>query len=233
MLLGRSHLRNGDSKETAWPYYYSAWRLNPSDKDYIDEINKAALLMPKNTPGVREVLGYHSDHVPSGSIEILPRSAWNPLRTKKMKLMGKPTRITLHHTAGYSSSSGNNTKTRAATAKCIRNIQKYHIQTNGWCDIGYHYFIDKKGGIWECRLIKYQGAHSGGTGNSKNIGIVLLGNFNNENPTFFQLKSLKKFLNYLQKKYKISKSKLHGHRDFKATACPGKNLYKRIPGLRK
>jgi len=66
----------------------------------------------------------------------------------------------------------------------IQNIYRFHAVTRGWGDIGYHYIIDRSGGIWEGR---YGGAgvRGGHLYNSKtcqnfnvgSIGILLLGNY--------------------------------------------------------
>ena len=31
----------------------------------------------------------------------------------------------------------------------IRGIQAYHMDANGYCDIAYHFIVDRFGGIWE------------------------------------------------------------------------------------
>ena len=30
----------------------------------------------------------------------------------------------------------------------IETIEKWHLEENGWAGIGYHFFINKKGGIY-------------------------------------------------------------------------------------
>lgn len=52
--------------------------------------------------------------------------------------------LTVHHTAGSNSS----TQDYSAT---MRAIYSYHIESNGWSDIAYHYLIDGKGVLYEGR----------------------------------------------------------------------------------
>jgi hypothetical protein len=40
-------------------------------------------------------------------------------------------------------------------------------------------------------------------------------------------------IKWLAKKYKVSGDKIKGHRDYADTACPGTNLEKLLPELRK
>lgn len=94
-----------------------------------------------------------------------------------------PKRITIHHTASSSNQGP-------------FEIQKFHQDTNGWCDVGYHFLIDRSGLIfqgrpfttelgpgafqsksgWPDAIGLIQGAHVLGE-NEGNIGIALIGCF--------------------------------------------------------
>ena len=100
--------------------------------------------------------------------------------------------LTVHHTAG----SNDLNQDYAAT---VRAIYSYHVQTNGWSDIGYQYLVDGHGVVYEGRSsghtshsCLYEGgdgsdfAHQTGTDelvtgahvanfNSGNAGIALMG----------------------------------------------------------
>lgn len=52
--------------------------------------------------------------------------------------------LTVHHTAG----SNDPNQDYAAT---VRAIYSYHVQTNGWADIGYQYLVDGGGTVYEGR----------------------------------------------------------------------------------
>ena len=120
--------------------------------------------------------------------------------------------IVIHHTA--------------STAKeTVEQIHNFHINNNGWAGIGYHFYIRKDGTIYRGRDEKYAGAHCENY-NSVSLGICLEGNFEIEQPTDSQLKSLSELLQHLKQKY--GNVQIVGHRDLNATACPGKNLYSKL-----
>ena len=114
----------------------------------------------------------------------------------------------------------------ASTAKeTVEQIHNFHINNNGWAGIGYHFYIRKDGTIYKGRDEKYAGAHCVDY-NSISLGICLEGNFEIEQPTDNQLKSLSELLQHLKQKY--GNVQVVGHRDLNATACPGKNLYSKL-----
>ncbi|MBN1316650.1 MAG: N-acetylmuramoyl-L-alanine amidase [Anaerolineales bacterium] len=109
-------------------------------------------------------------------------------------------------------------------------IQHLHMERKGYADIGYHYVIDEKGGIYEGRSLMVRGAHTGGH-NTGTVGIVLMGNFQEIEPTQAQIISLKELARRLVSDYKITH--LAGHRDFQpgVTVCPGDNLERLLPDI--
>jgi hypothetical protein len=84
----------------------------------------------------------------------------------------------------------------------LRAIYADHVLSNGWCDIGYNFVIDKFGGIWEGRYGGINqavlGAHTGGF-NANSFGVSMLGNYdttspNGTQPTPAMLDSLERLL---------------------------------------
>ncbi|BDS12731.1 peptidoglycan recognition protein family protein [Aureispira anguillae] len=63
--------------------------------------------------------------------------------------------------------------------------------------------------------------------NTPSINICLSGNFTKQEPSPAQLKSLKKLIAHLRKQLPQELA-VTGHRDYKATSCPGSNLYKHL-----
>ena len=91
----------------------------------------------------------------------------------------------------------------------------------GWSGIGYHFYIRKDGAIYRGRPENAIGAHASGV-NDRAFSIALEGNFNVEQLTPEQMRSLLALSKYLIKKYKIKD--LKRHMDIKNTECPGKNF---------
>jgi N-acetyl-anhydromuramyl-L-alanine amidase AmpD len=122
-----------------------------------------------------------------------------------LRARSKTTRIILHHAA--------------ATNCTVEQIDSWH-KGNGWTCIGYHFFVNKKGEVYRGRREDTVGAHASDN-NSDSIGVCAEGNFENETMPEAQKEALKELVAYLKDKYKISK--VQGHKDVNATACPGKN----------
>lgn len=101
-------------------------------------------------------------------------------------------------------------------------IHRMH-QEKGWSGIGYHYFIDKSGNIYEGRPEGAIGAHAY-KNNQNTLGICLEGNFEEELIGDEQYKALIELLKYLVLKYPINN--IEGHNDVSDTLCPGKNINK-------
>jgi len=128
----------------------------------------------------------------------------------------------------------------------LESYARYHIKNRGWSDFGYHFGIDKSGGIYISKYgkkarWKYQrhGAHciqnksiSGKiilpeSANRCCIGIVLEGNFINNNfPTLEQSKSLIKLVNELKLYFRMPINRIYRHDWFtpKQNGCPGKSF---------
>ena len=112
-------------------------------------------------------------------------------------------------------------------------IQELHMDRRGFADVAYHFLIDSEGVIYEGREIDIRGAHVQGF-NTGSVGVVLMGNFNKEQPTEVQLTSLRALVDYLRYTYEIRY--LAGHKDYPdqspdGTECPGDNLYPLLPDL--
>ena len=66
-------------------------------------------------------------------------------------------------------------------AEC-RAIQNYHMDSNGWSDIGYSFLIGGDGNVYEGRGWNKVGAHTYGF-NDVGYGIDFIGTFIDHNPT--------------------------------------------------
>lgn len=135
-----------------------------------------------------------------------------------------PKKITIHHTDTPAS----NPQAR------VRSIQEYHRNDRHWCDIGYHFLVDEAGIVYEGRSINTIGAHAGGA-NTGNIGIALIGSYNNQDPTTAQMASTAKLVAELSDKFNIalSRSTVKGHREVGTTStdCPGNRTFAKLASL--
>jgi N-acetyl-anhydromuramyl-L-alanine amidase AmpD len=122
---------------------------------------------------------------------------------------------------------------RATSASHVELIRQLH-RKRGWGDIGYHFAVDRAGRVWEARPLNWQGAHVKDH-NPGNIGIVALGNFEEQSPTEAQLEATRRHVSALMRVYDVPASRIHTHQEWQgaATACPGAPLQRYVETLRR
>jgi flagellar hook assembly protein FlgD len=156
----------------------------------------------------------------------------------------------VHHTAGTNSYSA------SQSAAIVRGIQRYHVLSNGWNDIGYNFLVDKYGQVFEGRgggIGKpVGGAHAAGF-NTGSAGIAVLGTYTSADITTSARSALAKliawrldvahvdpvknltFVSYGSDKYPagtaVRMRAVSGHRDTAFTSCPGNLLYGRLGAI--
>lgn len=109
--------------------------------------------------------------------------------------------------------------------KWLQNIQKYHQGSNNWSDIGYNLLVDNNGDIWEGRGLNYAGAHCPNF-NVLGYGICYLGD-DDPGVTDVSMKAKVALRDVFAELDRLSGKQLTrlGHRDRRATTCPGDELY--------
>ena len=171
---------------------------------------------------------------------VITRSTWCP--TNNCPPNSNPTStdvkfLIVHHTAGSNTSSD--------WAATVRSIWDYHVNNNGWSDIGYNFLLDKDGNVYQGRADDTQGAHFSGV-NSGTSGISLMGHYNTVSPTTVMIDSLKNLLAWkacvksidptatqYHASSRLNLKTISGHKDGpKATDCPGHLVYNMLPTIR-
>jgi hypothetical protein len=127
-------------------------------------------------------------------------------------------RITIHH-SGMDSA---HLRTKQESARMLEAIRAAHVRGD-WADIGYHYIIDPSGRIWEGRPVQFQGAHVK-LNNEHNLGIMVMGNFDDERPTPAALTALDGFVADRMRALRVPIGQVYTHQELNPTACPGRNL---------
>ncbi|MGY1454133.1 peptidoglycan recognition protein family protein [Streptomyces sp. SS8] len=183
---------------------------------------------------------------------IVTRKGWGAdERLRGPFLYTKTVRMAfVHHTAM------SNDYSCGQSASIIRGIYRYHVQSNGWRDVGYNFFVDKCGKIYEGRAggvaNPVMGAHTYGF-NHDSTGIAVLGSYNSTNPSTAAVDAVSKLVAWKLglhgvdprgttamtsgggKYPKGTTVRLHtvsGHRDGYVTGCPGDRLYSRLGTIR-
>jgi hypothetical protein len=158
---------------------------------------------------------------------VLARSTWGARSVNRSRLdpASPPWRwITVHHSAEPGAKPLNG-GTLNDSARALRHIQSAHMNgTDRMGDIGYHFLIDPSGRIFQGRDLRYQGAHAHGANNVGNVGICLLGNFDEQKPTDASVAAMHRLIEDLHSSLHISLKKVRGHDHWRQTNCPGLKL---------
>jgi hypothetical protein len=184
---------------------------------------------------------------------IVPRSSWGAderIRRGPPSYASDVRFAIVHHTAGR------NGYSRAEAAAIVKGIQLFHVQGNGWNDIGYNFLVDRFGTIYEGRFGGVDrdvvGAHAQGF-NTGSVGIALLGTYEDTPASAAAQDAISRliawrldlahvdptaFLTFISggsDRYPggvpVLLSGVSGHRDTGYTACPGDFLYGRLGAI--
>ncbi|MFH8398307.1 peptidoglycan recognition protein [Streptomyces anulatus] len=106
---------------------------------------------------------------------IVSRAAWKAdesLSTEAPDYLDQVKAVFVHHTAQT------NAYSCADSAAIVRGLHTYHVQSNGWKDLGYNFIVDKCGTVFEGRKggvdRPVMGAHTYGF-NRDTTGIAVIG----------------------------------------------------------
>lgn len=158
----------------------------------------------------------------SGSIDVLD---------------SRPNKIVVHHTATPNSEDTSQDQAFALA----RQIQDYHMDSNGWVDTGQNFTNSRGGYLMEGRHQSLSALESGaehvlgahaGEQNSVALGIENEGTYSEAEVPGALWSSLVELCAYMVSQYGIDAGEIYGHRDFMSTECPGDVLYERLPELR-
>jgi hypothetical protein len=149
-----------------------------------------------------------------------------------------PDHIIVHHTASPNVSD----TSRAHAFALSRQIQRFHMDTRGWDDIGEQLTISRGGFIMEGRagtlravarnelVVGAQSLHH----NQHTFGIENEGTYMKDEVPAKLWRSLVETCAWLCAAHDLDPATaIVGHRDYNDTDCPGDVLYRRLPRLRR
>jgi uncharacterized protein with LGFP repeats len=159
----------------------------------------------------------------------------------------------VHHTAG------SNSYRPEDSAGLVRGIYAYHVQGNGWCDIGYNFLVDRFGTRFEGRYGSLNqaiiGAHTLAF-NTNTVGVSAMGDFTTAAAPAVMMTSISQILGWKLSLYNrdprgtdqltsgggtgakwpagtvVRFNVVSGHRDGYATGCPGDVIYQQLASVR-
>jgi N-acetylmuramoyl-L-alanine amidase len=192
---------------------------------------------------------------PGSPPPIVPRDAWGAASAppRSAPRYGAVQAAFVHHTVTA------NQYAPSDSPAIVLGIAKYHIDTNGWNDIGYNFLVDQYGQVFEGRAGGVDqavvGAHAQGY-NAQSTGVAQLGTFSAAPISSAALEATAQLLgwklslhgvpalgtvvlqsgggslNRFPSGTPVTVNRICGHRDGDATSCPGDALYAQLPALR-
>lgn len=157
-------------------------------------------------------------------MRLVTRNQWGA-RNPKARSEFTPTRPTTGHWNGpIIRVRGNIQWDHSFCAPLVRGVQNFHMDTRGWADIAYNWVTCPHGYVFEGRGLKYQnGANGTTTGNKTSPANCYLGG--EGNPFTQEAKiAFHKLTKYVADNSSAPQGAM-GHRDHKATQCPGNEIY--------
>ncbi|GAA0552917.1 peptidoglycan recognition family protein [Actinomadura livida] len=172
--------------------------------------------------------------------QVYTRAQWNARSPKRAAeiLDRPPDHIVVHHTA----SANSRDRSLGHAFDLSRQIQKWHMDGNGWNDSGQQLTISRGGIVMEGRnqslaAIRARNLAVGAHvlhHNQHTIGIENEGTYTGAKVPRRLWNSLVEVCAWLCLAYNLEPAEaIVGHRDYNSTSCPGDVLYARLPELRR
>jgi hypothetical protein len=158
---------------------------------------------------------------------IIPRAAWTTSPRGGERQDPTAPILFVH----YSTQTGRLLTTWAKQREAIRAIRNYHVEANGWADIGYSYLVTQPAGFnrkartWVGRGRKRVPASQYGH-NTGNLSVCVL----TDGKEPIRAETVEAIARLARR---VGARDVQGHRDVNATACPGDRLYTQLPRIRK
>jgi N-acetyl-anhydromuramyl-L-alanine amidase AmpD len=108
----------------------------------------------------------------------------------------------------------------------LREIKRWHVDDNGWRDVGYHYIIRRNGEVELGRSNRDTGAHAAGY-NHKSISLCMVGGMAEDNSaennfTAQQWTALLDLVKQIKVDY--PEANVIGHNEISEKECPSFNV---------
>ncbi|MDA0180734.1 N-acetylmuramoyl-L-alanine amidase [Solirubrobacter phytolaccae] len=186
---------------------------------------------------------------------VIPRDSWGAAQVppRGAPSYGVVQAAFVHHTAG------NIAYAPEESPSIVLGIARYHVESNGWNDIGYNFLVDRYGAVFEGRAGGIEAAVIGAQAqgfNDDTTGIACLGTFTAVALDEPAIEALAKVIGWKLSLHGVPVQgqvtlisgggatnrypagtpvvfeRISGHRDSNETSCPGDQLYAQLPHLR-
>lgn len=157
-------------------------------------------------------------------MRVIPRAEWGakPARSRMLRLLRMPTAG--HWNGNMIVVNGQTTWDHSVCASLVRGIQNFHMVNRGWADIAYNFIECPHGFTFEGRGFNVVNAANGtNVGNQNHHAIMCLAGDGNEFPDAEKV-GFRECVKHVADNTEAPDEAI-GHRDLRATACPGDVRY--------
>jgi hypothetical protein len=136
------------------------------------------------------------------------------------------TGLTVHHQGEF-------WQPGADVAAYLRRLQQWSRRERTWVDVPYHYIVAPDGRVYAGRDPQWAGDSNTDYDTMGQLQVMLLGNFEEQQPSPAQLQSTAKLLGELLGLHGLAPEGIRAHRHHTAqTVCPGEHLMSVFEELR-
>lgn len=139
--------------------------------------------------------------------DLTDKLAKHPELRYDTRLMSDIETIVIHHSA-------------APASVGAERIATYHVKSQDWPGIGYHFIIAQEGTIYQTNALTTISYHSAKV-NARGVGVCFLGNFDDTIPPPAQLRAGAHLVAWLTQELNLGLDVVKGHREYMQTRCPG------------
>lgn len=146
-------------------------------------------------------------------VDQLQKHPTKSYQTRRLKAI---THICIHHSA-------------VAGTVPVEHVAKYHVETQDWPGIGYHYYVKPDGVIYQTQRLETVSYHVNHN-NEYSLGICVSGTFTYAPPPQIQIDAAAQLTAWLMQELVIPEQNILGHKEFPQndTSCPGETWLKRM-----
>lgn len=155
-------------------------------------------------------------------VQIASRSSWGARHDDgDLTLRGLADEVFLHHTVTTQLPATATVEQERAEMRKLEGIGENRFGAG----ISYNVLVFPSGRAYQGVSFNRRGTHTGGR-NSTARSICFVGNYETHEPTPAQLATAAAIVAEGRGKWWVNGAPVRGHRDIKATSCPGRNVYK-------
>lgn len=157
-------------------------------------------------------------------MKLVTRSQWGARAPRRRVTRELRSASTGHWNGGSVRVGGQTTFDHSKCAALVRGTQNFHMDGRGWSDIAYNFLVCQHGYVFEGRgLNVVNGANGTNTANQTSHAVT---NISGEGDPFTDAQKVgfRECIRYINERTQAPGTVV-GHRDHKATACPGEARY--------